>query len=76
MLTYTSGRIGGEPDVGFERMVWIEGAEEVTVKVFVGGWIFIIVVGGTACCKLLTRIKDAKAPHPIHNPAYNDNCVN
>ena len=50
MLTYASSRVGGEPDVGFERVVWIEGAEEVAVKVFVGGGIFIIVVGGTACC--------------------------
>ena len=44
VLSYASGGVGGEPDVGFEGMVWVEGAEEVAVKVFGGGWIFFIVV--------------------------------
>ena len=43
MLTDASGGVGGESDVGFEGVVWVEGAEEVAVKVFVGGWIFTVV---------------------------------
>jgi hypothetical protein len=47
VLTYASGRVGGESDVGFERMVWIEGAEEVAVKVFGGCWILVV-----RCCSI------------------------
>lgn len=51
VLTYASGGVGGESDVGFEGVVWVEGAEEVAVKVFVGGWIFTVVTFGR-CCSL------------------------
>ncbi len=46
MLTDASGRVSGESNVGFEGVVWVEGAEEVAVKVFVGGWIIFVVVVG------------------------------
>ena len=39
MLPYASLGVGREADVGFERMIGVEGAEEVAVKVFVGGFV-------------------------------------
>jgi len=37
VLSYPSLGVGGESNVGFEGVVWVEGAEEVAVEVFVGG---------------------------------------
>jgi hypothetical protein len=46
VLSDASGGVGGESNVGFERVVWVEGAEEVAVEVFGGCWIFIVVFVG------------------------------